>query len=283
MESRYRVSKELAERIVKILHDITGNNVNFMGENGEIIATNQIHRLGSIHEGAKKIMKGEVDYLAITEEQAKKMQGVLPGYNGPIEMDGQRIGCIGITGDPVKVEPLQKLAAIIVTEEIRKEMNRKKEQEVINKIAYKIENASAAIKQISFGAEEIATTSQSMKDIAKIAEDKIRDINKVLDIIKHIVDQTNMLGLNAAIEAARAGECGRGFSIVAREVQKLSKDSLDSLKNINTVMNEIKNSILIITKGVIQNAETTKKQALALEQIETSILDIQNEVKKLIM
>ncbi|HHW03069.1 MAG TPA: hypothetical protein GXX35_09700 [Thermoanaerobacterales bacterium] len=39
MESRYRVSKELAERIVQILHDITGNNVNFMGENGEIIAT----------------------------------------------------------------------------------------------------------------------------------------------------------------------------------------------------------------------------------------------------
>lgn len=282
MSWKHQVSKELAEKVVEILHNITKNNVNFMGEGGEIIATVQKHRLGTIHEGAKKIMDGRADFVAITVEQAKEMEGVLPGFNGPIDLDGGRIGCIGMTGDPVQVEPLQKLAAIIVTEEIKKDRENRKKQEVIDKVAASIDEISATVEEISASAQEIAGTSQSMEAYAQKVETQLENINEILALISGIVEHTNLLGLNAAIEAAHAGEHGRGFSIVAKEVRKLSKDSAESLKNIEGVLNSIKAVTLNITDGIRQNASSTGEQASALQNIETKIIDIQDEVKKLV-
>lgn len=252
-----------------------------MGEGGEIIASTQPHRIGTIHEGARKVMAGELDYAAITEEMAKEMTGVLPGYTGPIVLDGKRIACIGITGDPQLVASLQKMAGIIVTDMIKKELSDREKQEVVNNVSTKVEEISAAIEEVSAGAQEIASTSSSMEGISKSLESQINDINKVLELIQNIAAQTNLLGLNAAIEAARAGEQGRGFAVVADEVRKLSAHSANSLKEINQVLNKIKESILDITDGIKQNAVTTHEQAQALQLISASIGDIQQQIHNL--
>lgn len=274
------IPKNLARKVVEILHDITGDNVNVMDQNGIIIATKQKHRLGKIHEGAKKIVEGRADFVAITEAEAVNMEGVMPGYNGPIEIDGDRIGCIGITGEPEKVEPLQKLASIIVTNEIKKNYEISQERAIVNNIAIKIKRAYDAISKVSNGAKEIAETGKNMEKLSKNVEKRISDINEVLELINHIVDQTNLLGINAAIEAARAGEYGRGFSVVAGEVRKLSVESSDSLKNITNVLVEIKNAVSKIAQGVYKNAENTSNQAIALKEIEDSISKIQLELDK---
>lgn len=80
MEWKHKVPKELADRIVKLIHNITKTNTNFIGEDGEIIATMQPERLGTIHESARKIMLGEIDFSSITVEEAAKLNGVKPGY-----------------------------------------------------------------------------------------------------------------------------------------------------------------------------------------------------------
>jgi sugar diacid utilization regulator len=116
----HQVPKELAERVVQIIYEVTGSNVNLMGQGGEIIATKQPERLGTIHAGAQKIMNGQAEEVAITVADASQLQGVKPGYNGVILFDGKRIGCIGISGDPEQVRPLQKMAAIIIAEELKK-------------------------------------------------------------------------------------------------------------------------------------------------------------------
>lgn len=277
----HQVPKDVAEKVVQIIHEVTGNNVQFMGEGGEIIASTQPHRIGTIHEGARKVMAGELDYVAITEEMAKEMTGVLPGYTGPIVLDGKRIACIGITGDPQLVASLQKMAGIIVTDMIKKELSDREKQEVVNNVSTKVEEISAAIEEVSAGAQEIASTSSSMEGISKSLESQINDINKVLELIQNIAAQTNLLGLNAAIEAARAGEQGRGFAVVADEVRKLSAHSANSLKEINQVLNKIKESILDITDGIKQNAVTTHEQAQALQLISASIGDIQQQIHNL--
>ena len=89
-----------------------------------------------------------------------------------------------------------------------------------------------AIKQIEHMAEEIAATADSMQQLKEQSD----DIGRVIDVIKGIASQTNLLALNAAIEAARAGEAGRGFAVVADEVRGLAMRTQDSTGEIESLI-----------------------------------------------
>lgn len=282
MTWKHKIPPELAQKVVNLLYEAIGCNVNIMGDGGEIIATMQNHRLGNIHEGGRRVVAGEADYVSINEEMAKMMNGVLPGYMGPIELEGERIGCIGITGDPEFVKPMQKLAVMIILEELAKDKANKTKQTMITSIAGKIQDASASIQEASAGAQEIASTSRALENVARKIDGNVNEINRVINLVGNIVQQTNLLGLNAAIEAARAGEHGRGFSIVADEVRKLSADSAKSLKDVRIVLDEIKCSMDAITKGVAQTVVTTGEQASALQVIGANIVEINDEVQVMV-
>lgn len=281
MEWKHKIPKDLAEKTVKMLYDITGKNVNIMGECGEIIATAQRERLGNIHGAAKKIMDGEINSASITVEEAKELKGVLPGYNGPVVINGETIGCIGLTGDPEVVKPLQQMASKIIEEEIDKRIKEEKKQETISTVSAKIQEVTALIKNISKSAGDISGTSENIRNTARRLENEIVNINKVLDFIKNIARQTNLLGLNAAIEAARAGEYGKGFSVVATEIRKLSLNSADSLKDIEQILDEIKKFIIYIANTVDENLLKTNEQVEELGQVEENMFNIEDEVIKI--
>ncbi|CAD5201428.1 Methyl-accepting chemotaxis sensor/transducer protein [Pseudomonas sp. FEN] len=122
--------------------------------------------------------------------------------------------------------------------------------------------------------EDVQSTSVLIEGLATQG----RDIGQVLDVIRAIAEQTNLLALNAAIEAARAGEAGRGFAVVADEVRALAHRTQQSTKEIEQMVAGIQNGTGQAVQSMQQSNQRTQSTlemaraaGVALEQISQSI------------
>ena len=89
------------------------------------------------------------------------------------------------------------------------------------------------LKQLLKQAQELSRNIETSNQLAVELEQKTKDINAIINLIKEIAEQTNLLSLNAAIEAARAGEHGRGFAVVADEVRSLANKTQEAANEVN--------------------------------------------------
>lgn len=112
------------------------------------------------------------------------------------------------------------------------------------------EQASRTIEQLSRAAGDSSAT------VARLAQDST-EIGGVVDVIKAITDQTNLLALNAAIEAARAGEAGRGFAVVADEVRLLAKRTADSTEQVHQLIATLQRT----AEEAVRAMEDSRRQA----------------------
>ncbi|WP_267398920.1 methyl-accepting chemotaxis protein [Pseudomonas sp. GM_Psu_2] len=140
-----------------------------------------------------------------------------------------------------------------------------------------LDKVTCTVQSIEALAQNVASTSEQIQALSSRAQ----DINAVVEVIRGIAEQTNLLALNAAIEAARAGEQGRGFAVVADEVRALAHRTQQSTREIEQMIGAIQSDSSLAVKAMAESqqlaGESTSVAQLAnvsLEQIAASISQI---------
>jgi hypothetical protein len=276
------LDQRIAERMVQIIHEETGENVVMMGKGGVIIASNELRRIGKVHDMAKKIMAFEMDDAYITEEIASTMQGVNPGYNAPVTYLGKRVANIGISGNPEIMKPLVKVAIRTILLYLEMDAKYKMAEDSIKEISAFLGQVTNTIQNVTASSQEVASTSQMTITYMDEQIEDVDKMNSILSIIVNLSSQTNLIGLNAAIEAARIGEHGRGFTIVANEIRKLAANSKDSVEQVKGTLTNLTNSSKQVASKITQQNEINYKLSLSLEEVNQLISKIDGNMKYLV-
>jgi twitching motility protein PilJ len=131
-----------------------------------------------------------------------------------------------------------------------------------------VQNAIGGMNSIR---DQIQETSKRIKRLGESSQ----EIGEITELISDITEQTNVLALNAAIQAASAGEAGRGFSVVAEEVQRLAERSGDATKQIaalvKTIQTDTQDAVAAMersTQGVVEGAKLSDSAGTALSEID---------------
>ncbi len=269
-----------------------------------VIVTRSISKpLGRINKGLSQLSKGDLstklpqegnDEFSALSAKVNSLTDSLRELVGNILEQEKRL--IDITKESVELgnkslsEVDKQREQVTVTS-----TNTKHVQEKSRSNLAQINEAMDALRNITKQSTDIGQlvqkSSQQVGNQAKQAEssaqiinrldDNSRNIGSILDVIKTIAEQTNLLALNAAIEAARAGEQGRGFAVVADEVRTLANRTHDSTEEIEQMIGNLQKDAAQAVKAINAGREQAQEGVEITQQVSQQVESIREIIERL--
>ncbi|XOV79395.1 MAG: methyl-accepting chemotaxis protein [Aestuariibacter sp.] len=152
-------------------------------------------------------------------------------------------------------------------------------------VADKAENyAGTSIRVMQETIDTITSSSTQINDTASVItklDEDAKNVGTVLDVIKSIAEQTNLLALNAAIEAARAGEQGRGFAVVADEVRTLAARTQQSTEEIQDIIANVQTGAQNAVEAIRLGEENSKVSVEKVLQADTNLKSVTGSIQEI--
>ena len=234
---------------------------------GEVLALNQ--SLNDMQTNMRKMIS-----------QLKENTGVLKNtsetFSGNVSLVTQQFDQVQTRADMVATATQEMSAA---SQEISR--NAQNAAEASNAAD---SSAKEGIRVMTQTIDSINRLSHEVEEVTRVMnalEESTNSIGSVLDVIKGIAEQTNLLALNAAIEAARAGEQGRGFAVVADEVRTLAQRTQESTEEIHRIIETVQNGASSAVSAMRKGRDQTNDCVRLAESAGVSIHEITDAVESI--
>ena len=230
-----------------------------------VLSENVNQLSGSLHNLVSQILKQESDLEGATRESARLGKETLH------QVDTQR-------------QQISQTASHTMAVRTTSQSNLTQIQMAMSQLD-DVSQQSAVVSDLVRGSRaqigQQAEQAQQSSDIIHRLEQNSHKIGSILDVIKTIAEQTNLLALNAAIEAARAGEQGRGFAVVADEVRTLANRTHGSTEEIEAMIGTLQRDAELAVKAISKGNEQAHESVAQIESVNEQVTQISGIIQKL--
>jgi hypothetical protein len=270
--------QKLADRFLEFVRTATGCSAIVCDESATIVRAVVRSRVGTVHAGAQRILRGEVDEAEVTAEEAAANPLVKEGFSCPIVVDGRRVGTFGITGDLRLTRPLGRVAAMMLAtwvEELRQQ----------RELAGAAARVFSAVDELVERAERARAASASLAGARARAEAeaaaRIAHAGEVARSVQRIARQGRMLSINGSVEATRAGDAGRSFGVVALEMTRLANEIRVASGDIESALAAVGGGVSRLSGALARSAAAAEADARALADATAVASDLKASIERL--